>query len=64
MVFLAATVVLNARRKRMVWGSKSLAALFHGLEAKGMDRKEKDRLGDMENVASGMVVRLAMGSNG
>jgi hypothetical protein len=63
-VFLAVTVVLNSRRKVMVWKNKSLASLFHGLEARRMDRKEIDRLGDMEDVASGIVVRLAMGSNG
>lgn len=60
--FLVSTIVINARKKALIWKSKSLPLLFHGLE--GTPPSVGDRLHHMDEVASRMKVRLARGGGG
>ena len=62
-LFLITTMIINSRRKALEWKSSSLALLFHGLE-KSETRQAPDGLGQMEEMAKRMRVRLEMVGNG
>ena len=57
-------MIFSAERSRAVWKSSSIATLFHGLQGWEKDNLMRDTVGEIENDARNMRVKLQRDEDG